>query len=312
MHHQRWSVFDALALLALAGLWSAVAQPMLAADRDRARRGKDAAQIRQIHVALTSWAASRNGQFPLPSTLDVNHTTVPGTLGGSNRHKDTTGNIFSILIFNTLMTPEDAVSPAESSGQITVDAGFQYTNPQRATLPAQALWDPGFAGTPADPFTRRNPGIGNFSYAHLLPFAQRQPRWSTTTDPALPLLSNRGPVFAGAISDSAPFPASGWRLVSSPSGVSSNTLLFFPPRNAWVGHVLLADGSVLFATRPDPHQIRYTRTGQPAAVNDNLFVNESDDATRIGSGLAGTNAHMRQISSVTGSDATLNVTLFRD
>src|SRR5262249_27997589 len=154
------------------------------------------AQIRSIHEGMRTWAGSHQGKFPLPSAIDTANQTIAGSLS-TQRNKDNTGNIFSILIFNHLLTPEMALSPAETSASFLADTGYQYSSPSPAAAPANALWDPGFAGTPSDITNRRSPGFGNFSYAHLIPFASRQSQWRDDAAPSVALLSNRGPVFDG-------------------------------------------------------------------------------------------------------------------
>lgn len=114
----------------------------------------DAAQLRGISVSMQVWANSNNDLYPLPSLIDINNDTVP-ELGTA---KDTTANIFSLMLWNEMFTPDLLVSPAEPSEKIQVRNDYQYEKPPSAVNPDKAMWDPSFNID----FTT---GTGHLSYA---------------------------------------------------------------------------------------------------------------------------------------------------
>lgn len=298
---------------------------LLPRSRATAHPIKCATNVRDLVQACLIWSQQNKDQFPLPSRVDLKGTTIGGLGPEAARIKDNTGNMLSILIWNGLLTPEQCVSPQESNGAIVMDTGYQSTNPERAAAaggdPNQALWDPGFSGTPdaQEVGYRRALGRGNVSYAHAIPLgAPRAAKWANTFSGIEPVWGNRGPTYEGAPEDFGPCDSSGWILARGPLGVGSNTLLIHGARNTWEGSIGYNDGHVNFETRPDPSEITYLRAGTagPTVARDNLFVDESDDATAPAGSTArdvnGSNAYLRLISNVSGTDAGYVVGMFRD
>ncbi|MBL8758828.1 MAG: type II secretion system protein [Phycisphaerae bacterium] len=315
--NRAFTLIELLVVIAIIALLVGILLPALGKARQSARQLKCATQVRNIVQACLIWSQQNKEQFPLPSQIDRNNTTVAGT----GRVKDNTGNIVSLLIWNGSISPEICVTPAESNSQVVVFADYQNSNPQGSVTPASAQWDPGFAGTPADSGnggTRRPAsGFGNVSYAHALPFGSpRSAKWSNTFSATEPVWGNRGPTYQGVnANDAANYPGTaGWQLPTT--GAQSNTLLIHGGRNTWEGNIGYNDGHVNFETRPDPTEITYRRTGttSPLTVPDNLFVNELDDAARPSTAqtVDGTNAWLRLVSSVTESGSNVTVTLWRD
>lgn len=288
--------------------------PFLEKGRQTAQREQDALQLGSITDAMNIYALGANGSYPRPSQIDLANATVRSVPFS----KDNTGNIFSILIFNGFVSPQQMVSPAESAtATVIVDRLYEYEDPQRAAIPEQALWDPGFAGTPVDfSSQRRFPSISNQSYAHIMPFGRRLDQWRTRSDRLIPIVANRGPQYAS--NDSAPYPAGTggrWRLLSGPTGVFSNTLLIHGPRTSWEGHVAYNDGRVEFWLGPTSTRNTYERAaGSPRIVRDNIFVNESDEAfgDNPGGVSNGTNIYMRPVAAVSGNSSAISVITWRD
>jgi hypothetical protein len=187
---------------------------------------KDATQVRGMLQAMVVWAGQNKGKYPLPSELDLQDATVAGVPA---LEKDNTGNILSILIYTGGISTDLCINPAESNtGKVEIDGGYTYDSPSGAANPANALWDPGFAGTPEDDpgAHRRAPGMGNQSYAHILPFGNRLSRWSDTYTTTEAAFGDRGPEYIGTT-----YPANGkWKLVAGAFGVDSNPLLIHGSR----------------------------------------------------------------------------------
>jgi prepilin-type processing-associated H-X9-DG protein len=249
-----------------------------------ARPLMDAAQLRNMTQAMVVWANSNNGEYPLPSAIDVNDLTVADT----GRAKDTTANIFSILVFNGSVTPEQYISHAESNTfGVQSDLDYQYTNPTSAVNPADALWDPAFS---AD-FTGGS--ISNFSYAHLqpsgirgnvtTPSTGRLLKWRDTSSSKEALLGNRAPELSAVKLLGKPkAPASYTPVVNNPR---SNTFLIHGGRSGWEGNIAFNDGHAEFIRSLRP----FIPTGAwsaPAYTStagtrlDTIFFDEPDDTAQ--------------------------------
>ncbi|HEX2838341.1 MAG TPA: hypothetical protein VHN77_09470 [Phycisphaerales bacterium] len=235
--------------------------------RVASRKIHDGTQVRGIHQGLVLWCQSCNDSYPLPSQYDKTNSTIavddPTT-------KNTTANIYSILVFNGFFSTELLVSPAETNPRIQVFAGYTDRSPPTAVTPPQALWDPAFS-------TDFIAGIGGTSYAHMVPATREPPqspegsrnsRWSNTFQSTEPVVGLRGPMTAGDRTD-----GKGVRLTTMDA--ASNTLRFFGPSSTWRGNVGYNDNHVQFE---DSHAPQSTRCGPhrnaQASWDDFLFFDE--------------------------------------
>ncbi len=288
------------------------------------RSMKDATQVRGTTQAMIVWAGSNKGRYPLPSVLDAADATVAAGDDGPES-KDNTGNILSILIYTGGISTDICINPAEANtGQVQMDGGYEFDRPSRAADPSKALWDPGFAGTPIDPASARRRtlggaggggeegGVANQSYAHMLPFGNRLALWRDTFSATVPIFGDRGPEYAGTTS-----PAGGrWTLRPGATGTGSNTLLIHGGRTSWEGNFAYNDAHVSFETKPDPDGVTYRRTGRaPLTVNDNLFVNETDEEGGDADGgiMRGVNAWLCPVACARrGAEGAVSATVWKD
>ncbi|MEM1422945.1 MAG: hypothetical protein AAGH64_02970 [Planctomycetota bacterium] len=244
-----------------------LALPMQKKARTDARASTDTQNLRAIHAGLETFARFNAGRYPLPSAIDRSNATEFAPRDASE--KDRTGNVWSLLVFNTLVvSPSVFVSPLETNPdvQIIPDFVYDYTTPgdpgppvprvynsANTVDPNNAVYDPSFKGTPFDsPFmgvsdmdlAAASTGVvSNNSYAHVPLVGRYLQQWSALGEGGLrPLLSLRGPNFQD---NTRPRESEKeWELSDDAFGVGSNTLAFLGPDDAWAGNVLLNDGSV--------------------------------------------------------------------
>ena len=256
-----FTLVELLVILAIAGVLSALVLLSSTSTRCGSRQLKDSTQVRGLHQGFVSWAQNNNDQFPLPSTLDVNNTTV-ADMGTA---KDHTANIFSPLVFNGTISVELLISPAEASGKIRLYDAYEFENPRTAVIPAKALWDPGLR---AD-FTSADGG--HISYAHMIPSGARMPNWtnsSTTANAGAAIMGNRGPQIASVTQRSR------GTVDTKLANPESCTLLIHGSRNKWEGNIVFNDNHVEFVTSLKAGTYTDTRGVQR---DDILFFNEPDD-----------------------------------
>lgn len=237
----------------------------LKSARDAARELKDQTQVRGIVQSLVIFSQNTpTGSFPRPSKIDLKNTTVRAV----GPAKDTSANLYSVLIYNGFVSTELLVSPAETNPNIKVIEAYEYSTPQSAMKPVEALWDPAFS---AD-FTDGK--VGHVSYAHQTLTAARESLWTMDAG-VIPVVSNRGPRVSAVLD----MPEAGPLVNPITDPKTSNTFKFFSDKPSWRGHVGLTDGSVALMTTMLAPGITYA-DAKGAKRSDVLFFDEPDDATR--------------------------------
>lgn len=280
-----FTIIELIAILIVALAIGALLLPLLGKrSRQTNPQPKDSTHIRGITQSMVVWANNNNGEYPLPSAIDLTDSTV----ADKGRAKDTTANIISILIFNGFISPELCISPAEANtSSIQRDEDYAYNAPPKAIDLANALWDPAFS---AD-FT--NPNISNFSYAHLQPSGARGVngaaptgrllKWRDTFDPGEAVLGNRSPELSAVnISGKTTSESSYKPVIKNPA---SNTFLIHGGRSTWEGYIAFNDGHVEFITKLSPFKPSgakatpsYTTAAGPRL--DTIFFDEPDDTAQ--------------------------------
>lgn len=251
-------VIVAVVLILVAMLLSWSGRPR----RNYARHLKDQTQVRGIVQAMQLWASNNGDQYPLPSLVDKDNATV-ADIGAA---KDTTANIYSILIYNGCIPTEMCVSPAESNGKIEVYGKYALEKPPTAVNPEKALWDPSFN---AD-FTGEKPS--HLSYANMQPFGPRAKRWMSTFAATDAQVGNRGPEIKEIQRRRSSF-------TPIPVLNDSNTFLIHGGRTTWEGNIGYADGHTRFETSMigDDPKVWPHYEGKAGRTPDCLFFDEPDD-----------------------------------
>lgn len=278
-----FTITESLVIAALAGASVACAAAMSAGPPPSAHRGgliaaltkarasarqlKDATMVRGIVQSFVIHAQNNQGVYPLPSRIDTANKTVKA----EGRAKDTTANIFSILVWNGHISTEICVSAAEVNKKIQRDDDYEFTSPKAAVTPAEAEWDPAFSCDFLHP-------PGNVSFAVLQTSDPRMSMWSDTFSTTEAVVGNRGPAIASVGVDAEGRPSAKLRVRQW-----SKTFLIHGPRKSWEGNIAYNDGHVTFETAYTPEGVTYTLPNADAAGNkvtrpDNIFFDEPDAA----------------------------------
>ena len=268
-----FTLIELLVVIAIISVLISILMPSLSKARQAARQLKDSSSIRSLVQVMAIWGGSNKDEYPTPSQIDRNNSTMTASCG---YEKDNTGNMLSILVYNGYVPTQLLVSAAEVDKQrYKNDDQYQFSAPDLAAAPDTALWDPGFAGIPGETGMtgigrgRRSPISGNTSFAHTTLFGNRLTMWATTFSSSEAVFSNRGPQYEGS--------AGNWRLVAGPSGMDSNSIKLFGRAPRWAGNVGFNDGHVNFENDPAPSGLPVTyRTAVNGTRNhrDNIFVIE--------------------------------------
>ena len=234
MKTRGFSIIELLVTVIILAVLACVVIPMLSKSKLQAKQTRCAQQLRAISQGMQVWAQNNRGSYPLPSKLDASDDTVPQRA----QAKDTSSNIFAIMVQNRLCEASELVCPSESNPNITVCTDYQYQAPATAVRPDRALWDPAFS---AD-FTA--PRGGFVSYAHLQPSQDRIKRWGSTLATDEAIVADRGPQVTQLSRTGDPVAyALSSDSTGAPTSVSINLHGTF---RGWRGHIAYNDGHVDF------------------------------------------------------------------
>ncbi len=285
MKKRGFTLIELLVVIAIIALLIGILLPALGRARQNAKQIKCAAQVREAHKGMVMWAQQNNDWYPLASKIGRDGKTI--TVPTDATEMDATATSYSIMVYNSLVTPDVLYSPAESSGLIAADHNYQYTEPEGAVDVDRARWDPSFNGTPNDDAILHaggsdpnyDGGTGNASYAHLaLAGLGRRSEWKNSLSSNYAAMGNRGPEHEQGHWNTQTRLIDSVDLVSGATGDDSLTLLIHGSKNAWEGNIAYNDNHVNFETTSAPDGMLYTVTtsGQQLTYGDSFFIDEGD------------------------------------
>ena len=291
-----FTLVELLVVISIIALLIGLLLPAIGRARRTAQQTQCGTNLRGIHTGLVAYSQQQNESYPLPSQIDrANQTESLAMVGGDEEAKDRTGNIWSVLLYqNVISNPAAFVSPGEANPDIVPipdelyefqragDPDFGVAN---TVNPLNALYDPSFKGAPisyteyeiniegSDVDEALGGQVGNNSYAHIpvVRGVNYSQFWGSVYSNAnIPVVANRGPLFVDV---TEPLETRDeWELRDDNTGEFSLTLEIHGGKETWEGNVVWNDGHVTYENHFCPDTIGISYAGDNYV--DNLFYSE--------------------------------------
>ena len=132
---------------------------------------QDQMNLYALMQSMNVAALGGNQDYPRPSEIS----------GSRDLTEDTTAHLYSVLVMQRLVTPEQLVSRADTLVEVDRDYDFRCYDPR-----SRVYWDPSFSADLDED--------SNVSYAHMPLFGDRlRDQWGANLSTGFPLFGNRGP-----------------------------------------------------------------------------------------------------------------------
>lgn len=239
--------------------------PMLSRSRRNTQYLTAGSRLNGVMQGINNWAQDNRGRYPLPSKVDVNDATV-AEVGAA---KDTTSNIFAIMVWNQAITL-DLLDAPRNAPWFTPYSAAGGASTRVAIDPPHACWDPSFSADFSGG-QRANVGI-----AHVRPRGADErvsPQWRLVTSASDPILSERGAKIFTVLTTQP--------LHTTPVYESPGARMLVPRGRfgAWEGSVAFGDCHVEFALNPAIRAL--DRSDPGSAILDYLFYDERRDPPHV-------------------------------
>ncbi len=265
-----FTLIELLVVIAIIALLVGLLLPALAKAQRNARTMKDAAQIKEVHQAMLTFANANQGRLPIPGLIDrkpaeffngvgSGPTEMPG-VGPEDYSRNRTDNMYAAMIAQEYFGTDILIGPTEVNPIVVEDVDYDYSmyNPGN-----DDYWDSDFEVN-----IWAKPGQGffcNASYSHEAICGDRKSlKWRDNQDSAYPIMGTR------AVKKGVP--------AGNDDHDRSPTLQLHGPKRQWVGNICFADNHTEQVQNFFPALTTYEAiNGAGGPVKDNIYAAEFED-----------------------------------
>lgn len=285
MNKRGFTLIELLVVIAIIALLVGLLLPALAKAQRNAKSMKDAAQLKQIHQAMTIFANENDDILPTPGLINrladpYLQKEVPGNGPEDNKHNHSAA-LHSAMIAKEFYNTDIIIGPTEENPVVEEYKEYRY---EEYNPIGDVYWDDDLAVN-IDAELGDNE-VSNLSYANLALIGQRKKtKWRNSSKENDAMLSTRG-TWEGDFTDET----------GAGNYTQSYTLLLHGPKKEWMGNVVYSDNHTDVADSFYPDLVSYEPVASDGQLTkDNIFAREFGDA--VG----------EQYSALLSGDAYLNI-----